>query len=152
MGIHMIDTVTYSILVQYHSVQSETATLQLALHRPDLLSSFANLQSMTNSNTSYHTDLPGGSHINTQFPQQASKMEATYADLRHISEVPGGCWRTNNRNNYIIYQQFQFSNFSGKLGTCANSGYQDLFPPTYIEPEYKASGRPILGVIIYSCR
>ena len=50
-----------------------------------MLSVFANLQSMTNGNTSYHTDLP-------VFPQQASRMEATCTVMRHISEVPSR-WR-----------------------------------------------------------
>ena len=43
---------------------------------------------MTNGNTLYHTDLPGNSRINTYFPKQTSKIEATCTFLRLISEVP----------------------------------------------------------------
>ena len=43
-------TIEHTSIVQ----QSET-TLQLVLHNPGLLSVLANLRTMTNRNTSYHT-------------------------------------------------------------------------------------------------
>ena len=58
------------------------------LHHPDSLKVLANLQSMANGNSLYHTDLPGSSRINIYFPQQTSKLEATCTFLKLISEVP----------------------------------------------------------------
>ena len=54
----------------YSAAKSETKKLHLELHRPYSLYVFANLQSMTNGNTVYHTDLPGSWCINTYFPSK----------------------------------------------------------------------------------
>ena len=39
----------------------------------------------------------------------------------------------------IQHNSFQFTNISGKLSACANSGYQALSFPTHREPGYEAS-------------
>jgi len=58
----------------YSAAKSETKKLHLELYHPySLYYVFANLQSMTNGNTVYHTDLPGSWHINTYFPSKNPK-------------------------------------------------------------------------------
>ena len=39
----------------------------------------------------------------------------------------------------IQHNSFQFTNISGKLSACANSGYQALSFPAHREPGYEAS-------------
>ena len=72
--------------------------LQLVLHRPDSLLVHANLQSMTNGNTSYHTDLPGSNSINMYLPtniQNGNYLYCLETDSRstYPLEGAGGRWR-----------------------------------------------------------
>ena len=62
--------------------KEQTTAPQPVLHHSELL---ANLQSITNGNTSYHTELPGSSRINNVFPQANIQTESyLYFGETHI--------------------------------------------------------------------
>ena len=83
--IHMVDSVMYNLAIilaqKRAAIRNNHTTTWTTFVHPYSLQVFTNLQSMTNGNSGITQTYPGAARtrINTYFPQQKSKLEATCA-------------------------------------------------------------------------